>query len=75
MVLAEALAIGTPVISTDCQSGPREMLPEKNLMPIDDVDAIAEKLNQAMKNPQQFYASFDEALLPKEIAKKYLEFL
>jgi len=75
MVLAEALAIGTPVISTDCQSGPREMLPENNLMPIDNVDAIAEKLNQAMKNPQQFYANFDQALLPKEIAKKYLEFL
>lgn len=75
MVLAEALALGTPVISTDCQSGPREMLPEKNLMPIDNVDAVAEKLSQAMKNPQQFYADFDEALLPKEIAKKYLEFV
>ena len=75
MVLAEALALGTPVISTDCQSGPREMLPEKNLMPIDNIEAVAEKLSQAMKNPQQFYADFDEALLPKEIAKKYLEFV
>lgn len=75
MVLAEALALGTPVISTDCQSGPREMLPEKNLMPVDNINAIAEKLSQAMKNPQQFHAGFDEALLPKEIAKKYLEFM
>lgn len=74
LVIAEALAVGTPVISTDCQSGPKEMLPEKNLMPTDDIDAIAEKISQAMKNPQQFYAEFDEALLPVEIAKKYLEF-
>lgn len=73
LVIAEALALGIPLISTDCQSGPRELLPEKNLMPIDDIDAIAEKINQAMHDPQQFYAKFDEALLPVTIAKKYLE--
>ncbi|WP_367110262.1 glycosyltransferase [uncultured Psychrobacter sp.] len=74
LVIAEALALGTPVISTDCPSGPSELLPEKNLMPMNDVDAIADKLNQAMKNPQQFCAPFDEALLPVSIAEKYLEF-
>lgn len=72
-VIAEALALGTPVISTDCQSGPRELLPENNLMLTDDIDAIAEKMNQAMSNPQQFHAKFDEALLPIAIAKKYLD--
>ncbi|MGM8909581.1 glycosyltransferase [Psychrobacter sp. 1U1] len=75
MVLAEALALETPIISTDCQSGPKEMLPEQNLMPVDDIDAIADKLSQAMKNPNKFYATFDESLLPKEIAKQYLSFL
>ncbi|WP_299184600.1 glycosyltransferase [uncultured Psychrobacter sp.] len=75
MVLAEALALETPIISTDCQSGPKEMLPEQNLMPVDDIDAIADKLSQAMKNPNKFYATFDESLLPKEIAKEYLTFL
>jgi|26BtaG_2_1085354.scaffolds.fasta_scaffold01035_7 glycosyltransferase involved in cell wall biosynthesis len=74
MVIEEALALGTPVISTDCQSGPREMLPENNLMIINDIDSIANKLNQAMITPLQFKAEFNEALLPHNIAKKYLDF-
>lgn len=75
MVLAEALAIGTPVISTDCQSGPREMLPERNLMITDDIEDIANKMSAAMRDPQQFVAAFDEELLPQRIAQKYLDFL
>ncbi|MER2011386.1 MAG: hypothetical protein ABS881_03385, partial [Psychrobacter alimentarius] len=62
------------VISTDCQSGPSELLPENNLMPVGDIDAIAAKLSLAMKNPQQFHAEFNEALLPVTIAQKYLTF-
>lgn len=75
LVIAEALALGVPVISTDCQSGPKELLPANNLMPTDDVDAIAIKLGQAMNNPQQFHAKFDDAMLPTAIAKKYLAFV
>lgn len=74
MVIPEALALGTPVISTDCNSGPREVLPERNLMPINDIDAIAHKINVAMQDPQQFYAEFDEQLLPISIANQYLAF-
>lgn len=74
LVIAEGLALGTPVISTDCHSGPREMLPANNLMPTDDVNAITKKMTQAMQNPQQFYAGFNEALLPITIARKYLAF-
>lgn len=74
LVIGEALALGTPVISTGCQSGPSELLPENNLMPKGDIDAIALKMNQAMQDPQQFYTKFDESLLPEVIAKKYLEF-
>lgn len=74
LVIAEALALNTPVISTDCQSGPRELLPENNLMPIDDIEAIAEKLTQAMQDPQQFHVEFNTALLPVTIAKEYLAF-
>ncbi|PYE39255.1 glycosyltransferase [Psychrobacter fozii] len=74
LVIAEALVLGTPVISTNCPSGPSELLPESNLMPMGDIEAIAEKMRQAMSNPQQFHAPFDESLLPVKIAEKYLEF-
>lgn len=74
LVIPEALAIGTPLISTDCPSGPSEMLPAHNLMPIDDITAITNKLNQAMINPQQFHAEFSETLLPMVVAQKYLAF-
>lgn len=74
LVIAESLVLGTPVISTDCQSGPSELLPKNNLMPMRDIEAIAEKLSLAMKNPQQFHSEFDEELLPSTIAKKYLTF-
>ena len=74
LVIAEALVLGTPVISTNCPSGPSELLPENNLMPMGDVDAIAEKMRQAMNNPQKFHASFNEALLPIKIAEQYLAF-
>ncbi len=73
LVIAEALALGTPVISTDCQSGPRELLPEKNLMLTDNIEAIAKKLSQAMENPKKFHVDFDEALLPTKIAREYLK--
>lgn len=74
LVIAEALVLNTPVISTNCPSGPSELLPESNLMPMGDIDAIAEKMRQAMSDPQAFCAPFDEALLPVKIAEKYAKF-
>lgn len=75
LVIPEALAIGTPVISTNCPSGPSELLPKNNLMPMRDIDAISKKMSQAMKNPQQFQSAFDEGMLPMKVAEKYDEFV
>ena len=46
-VLTEALALGTPSVSTDCPSGPREVLAGGRFGPLVPVGAV-EALGQAM---------------------------
>ncbi len=53
-VLIEAMALGTPVVSTDCPSGPREILEGGKwgrLVPVGDVEALAEAISKALDNP------------------------
>lgn len=73
-VVVESLVVGTPVISTDCPFGPNEVLPKKNLVFVNDVSALAEKMTQCMANPQAFFVPFDDRLLPENIAKQYETF-
>jgi glycosyltransferase involved in cell wall biosynthesis len=52
--LCEALALGTPVVATDCPSGPREILRGGSvapLVPVDDVEAMALAMSQALDAP------------------------
>jgi glycosyltransferase involved in cell wall biosynthesis len=53
-VLIEALAVGTPVVSTDCPSGPREVLQNGRygpLVPVDDADALAASISRTLDSP------------------------
>ena len=59
VVLIEALSLGVPSVSTDCPSGPREILQDGrvgSLVPVGDVDALSKAMIHTIENP-----------LPKEI--------
>jgi glycosyltransferase involved in cell wall biosynthesis len=54
--LTEALALGTPVVSTDCPSGPRELLKGGNiapLVPMGDIAALSEAILSTLSNPPE----------------------
>lgn len=79
-VIVEALSCGLPVVSTDCPGGPAEILDHGRfgrLVPIDDVDALANAMAEALTTPtdrellRQRAADFS----PDKVAEKYLQLL
>ncbi len=55
-VLIESLAVGTPVVSTNCPSGPSEILENGkygHLVPIKDHERLAEAILDTIKNPKE----------------------
>jgi glycosyltransferase involved in cell wall biosynthesis len=79
-VLVEAMACGTPVISTDCPNGPAEILENGKwgqLVPVGDEEAMAEAIRTTLDGAQD---SVDptrraEDFHVREIADKYLGLL
>jgi len=80
MVLAEALSCGCPVISTDCPSGPAEILGHGTygrLVPVGDVDAMATAVEEGIDAPVDRSALKTRAaeFAVQPVARKYLEIL
>ena len=53
-VLTEAMALGTPVVATDCPSGPGEILAGGRhgpLVPVGDVEALAREILRTLDDP------------------------
>lgn len=66
-VLIEALACGTRVVSTDCPSGPREILRGELvqwLVPCNDADALAVTMQAALAAPRPHTDAVATALAP-----------
>lgn len=76
-VLIESLVCGTTVVSTDCPSGPSEILEGKlsnYLVPVNNVNALTEKINYALENPMQknAYIEHIEKFNSKNIIDQYI---
>lgn len=75
IAILEGLALETPVVSTDCPSGPNEILPLSNLVPIQDFNTMAEKIRTAVGNEKDFYQKLDNKFLPYQAVNLYLSLI
>lgn len=79
-VLMEALSFGLPVVSTDCPSGPAEILEGGRfgcLVPVGDAPALARAMEDALAAPVDRNAMIRRAsdFAPEIAARKYLDLL
>ena len=79
-VIVEALACGTAVVSTDCPSGPAEILENGRfgqLTPVDDAEALSRAIADALEQPHDRNALKRRAadFTPEIAARKYLDLL
>lgn len=78
-VIAEALAVGTPVVSTNCDSGPAEILANGKygeLTPVSDIKAMAEAILRILAgNTKQVDTDWLNQFKLETCTKKYLQIL
>lgn len=82
IVLLESMALGIPIVSTDCPSGPRYLLQDGQygeLAPVGDVDAIAAAILRLLNDPEharrlgQQATARVERFTPQRITQDYLD--
>lgn len=83
-VLVEAAALGTPVVATDCPSGPRELLGPDDageIVPVGDPDAMADAIEYQLEHPEEARERIDrlqptlEQFRPEVACERYLALL
>ena len=78
-VIVEAMALGTPVVSTNCQSGPAEILDNGKygwLVPVGDSKAMAEAILSVLSgNFKSVAPGWLNQFTPETVSKQYLEVL
>lgn len=84
-VLIEAMSIGIPCISTDCDpGGPKQLLDNGRrglLVPVGDINGMAKAINLYIENPEQannygkLGMEIKEELSPEKIGKRWLDII
>jgi GalNAc-alpha-(1->4)-GalNAc-alpha-(1->3)-diNAcBac-PP-undecaprenol alpha-1,4-N-acetyl-D-galactosaminyltransferase len=74
-VLLEAMAMGAPVISTDCRSGPSDLIRDDvngRLVAVDDIGALANAMTQLIEKPELRARLSTEALNVRRLHEQSL---
>ena len=75
MFILEAIALKTPVISTNCLSGPSEILPSSNLCEVNNINQLATLIFMASENTEMFLVDikkeFKDEIILKKISRPY----
>lgn len=76
-VLVEAMAVGTPVLSTDCPAGPGEILARmpECLVPPGDVPALAAKMKALYEQPPRIDTASLQRFDAVTVANEYLKLI
>ena len=78
LVMLDALAVGVPIVSTDCNSGPLDILDSGKygkLVPIRDVEALADAIITTLDNPisSEILQERSQSFALDTIVNQYLE--
>ena len=81
--LLEAMAVGIPCISTNCPTGPSDIIKDKEngfLVEVNNVNQLANRILDIINNPSirksfSFYGkkTISEKFLPKKVTNKLIE--